>query len=55
MHAHILAHFIGEEGYENQLPILALNISGGHTQIVEVKDYFTLTIIEKQQMMPWKL
>jgi N6-L-threonylcarbamoyladenine synthase len=50
-YCHILA-FYHEEGYENQVPILALTISGGHTQIVEVKDYFDLTIIEKQQMMP---
>jgi N6-L-threonylcarbamoyladenine synthase len=46
MHAHILAHFIAEEGYEKpSFPFLALTISGGHTQIVEVKDYFDLTII----------
>jgi N6-L-threonylcarbamoyladenine synthase len=46
MHAHILAHFISEEGYEKpSFPFLALTISGGHTQIVEVKDYFDLTII----------
>jgi N6-L-threonylcarbamoyladenine synthase len=46
MHAHILAHFIREEGYEKpSFPFLALTISGGHTQIVEVKDYFDLTII----------
>ncbi|HEY4617449.1 MAG TPA: tRNA (adenosine(37)-N6)-threonylcarbamoyltransferase complex transferase subunit TsaD [Flavobacterium sp.] len=46
MHAHILAHFIVEEGYEKpSFPFLALTISGGHTQIVKVNDYFDLTII----------
>jgi N6-L-threonylcarbamoyladenine synthase len=46
MHAHILAHFIDEEGYEKpSFPFLALTISGGHTQIVKVDDFFDLTII----------
>ncbi|WP_281228901.1 tRNA (adenosine(37)-N6)-threonylcarbamoyltransferase complex transferase subunit TsaD [Flavobacterium aquiphilum] len=46
MHAHILAHFIDEEGYSKPtFPFLALTISGGHTQIVRVDDFFDLTII----------
>ena len=46
MHAHILAHFIDEEGYEKpEFPFLALTISGGHTQIVKVDHFFDLTII----------
>ncbi|AOW10435.1 tRNA (adenosine(37)-N6)-threonylcarbamoyltransferase complex transferase subunit TsaD [Flavobacterium gilvum] len=46
MHAHILAHFIDEEGYDKPtFPFLALTISGGHTQIVRVDDFFDLTII----------
>jgi N6-L-threonylcarbamoyladenine synthase len=46
MHAHILAHFIDEEGFEKpSFPFLALTISGGHTQIVKVNDFFDLTII----------
>jgi N6-L-threonylcarbamoyladenine synthase len=46
MHAHILAHFINEEGFEKpSFPFLALTISGGHTQIVKVKDFFDMTII----------
>ncbi len=46
MHAHILAHFIDEEGYNKPtFPFLALTISGGHTQIVRVDDFFDLTII----------
>lgn len=46
MHAHILAHFINEEGFDRpEFPFLALTISGGHTQIVRVDDFFDLTII----------
>ncbi|WP_269222675.1 MULTISPECIES: tRNA (adenosine(37)-N6)-threonylcarbamoyltransferase complex transferase subunit TsaD [Flavobacterium] len=46
MHAHILAHFISEEGFDKPtFPFLALTISGGHTQIVRVNDFFDLTII----------
>ena len=46
MHAHVLAHFIDEEGFEKpNFPFLALTISGGHTQIVLVNDFFDLKII----------
>jgi len=46
MQAHVLAHFIDEEGYEKpEFPFLALTISGGHTQIVKVNDYFDMEII----------
>ena len=46
MQAHVLAHFIDEEGYDKPIfPFLALTISGGHTQIIKVEDYFTMTII----------
>lgn len=46
MHAHIFAHFIDEPGYSKpQFPFLALTISGGHTQIVQVNDFFDLKII----------
>ena len=46
MHAHILAHFIDEKGYEKpNFPFLALTISGGHTQIVKVSSYFDMEII----------
>lgn len=46
MHAHILAHFIDEEGFEKpEFPFLALTISGGHTQIVKVNDFFDMEII----------
>ena len=46
MHAHILAHFIDEDGFDKPtFPFLALTISGGHTQIVQVNDFFDLQII----------
>lgn len=46
MHAHILAHFIDEEGYDKpEFPFLALTISGGHTQIVKVSSFFDMEVI----------
>ncbi len=46
MQAHILAHFIqDEEQKKPEFPFLALTISGGHTQIVQVNDYFDMQII----------
>ena len=46
MQAHILAHFIDAEGQEKpDFPFIALTISGGHTQIVCVKDYFSMEVI----------
>ena len=41
MQAHVLAHFIKEENYDiPTFPFLALTISGGHTEIVKVNDFF---------------
>ncbi|HMQ42733.1 MAG TPA: tRNA (adenosine(37)-N6)-threonylcarbamoyltransferase complex transferase subunit TsaD [Mariniflexile sp.] len=46
MQGHILAHFIDEEGYNKPpFPFLAMTISGGHTQIVRVDNYFDMTVI----------
>jgi N6-L-threonylcarbamoyladenine synthase len=46
MQAHILAHFINEEGYNKPpFPFLAMTISGGHTQIVKVNHYFDMQVI----------
>ena len=46
MQAHILAHFIDEEGFDKpEFPFLALTISGGHTQIVKVNGFFDMEII----------
>lgn len=43
MQAHILAHFIDDP--KPQFPFICLTVSGGHTQIVLVKDYFDLETI----------
>ena len=46
MQAHILAHFIKAEGQNTpNFPFLALTISGGHTQIVKVTNYFEMEVI----------
>ncbi len=46
MSAHILAHFIDEEGFNKPpFPFLAMTISGGHTQIVKVNHYFDMQVI----------
>ena len=46
MQAHILAHFIKEENTEMPpFPFVCLTISGGHTQIVRVTDYFTFEVL----------
>jgi len=43
MQAHILAHFIDEP--KPSFPFLCLTVSGGHTQIVLVRDYFDMEIV----------
>lgn len=46
MQGHILAHFIDEEGFDKPtFPFLAMTISGGHTQIIKVTDYFEMEVI----------
>lgn len=46
MQAHILAHFIEEDNYNKPpFPFLAMTISGGHTQIVMVNNYFKMEVI----------
>ncbi|HLS30065.1 MAG TPA: tRNA (adenosine(37)-N6)-threonylcarbamoyltransferase complex transferase subunit TsaD [Flavobacteriaceae bacterium] len=48
LQAHILAHFIEEPGFKKpNFPFLGVTISGGHTQIIKVKDYFDMEIIGK--------
>lgn len=42
MQAHILAHFIDNHP---SFPFLCLTVSGGHTQIVLVNDYFDMTVL----------
>ena len=43
MQAHVLAHFIDDP--KPAFPFLCLTVSGGHTQIVLVKDYFDMEVI----------
>jgi len=43
MQAHVLAHFIDDP--KPSFPFLCLTVSGGHTQIVKVKDYTNMEII----------
>lgn len=43
MQAHVLAHFIGDN--KPSFPFLCLTVSGGHTQIVLVNDYFDMEVI----------
>lgn len=49
MQAHILAHFIPNKELDNwqppTFPFLCLTVSGGHTQIVLVKDYFDMEVV----------
>jgi N6-L-threonylcarbamoyladenine synthase len=48
LQAHVLSHFIKELDAENNhpaFPFLCLLVSGGHTQIILVKDYFEMEII----------
>ena len=48
LQAHILAHFAqkGEERIETpNFPFLCLTVSGGHSQIVRVNDYFDMEIL----------
>jgi N6-L-threonylcarbamoyladenine synthase len=48
LQAHILAHFIDDANPEPPtFPFLCLTVSGGHTMIVLVKDYFEMEIIGK--------
>jgi N6-L-threonylcarbamoyladenine synthase len=48
LQAHVLAHFIREEGSEERLPefpFLCLLVSGGHTQLIIVKDHLSMEVI----------
>lgn len=46
LQAHILAHFIEDANPQPpKFPFLCLTVSGGHTMIVLVKDYFDLEIV----------
>lgn len=43
MQAHILAHFIDDP--KPEFPFLCLTVSGGHTQLVVVRDYLDMEVI----------
>lgn len=48
LQAHILVHFIKEQQKEKEIPefpFLCLLVSGGHTQIVLIKDYLNMEVI----------
>lgn len=47
MQAHVLAHFIEEP--TPKFPFLCLTVSGGHTQLVLVRDYLDMEIIGQTQ------
>jgi N6-L-threonylcarbamoyladenine synthase len=46
MQGHVLAHFIDEEDQQKPpFPFLCLTISGGHTQIVKISNYFEMEVL----------
>lgn len=45
MHGHILAHFINSGQEKPAFPFICLTVSGGHTQLVLVRDYLDMEII----------
>ena len=47
MQAHVLAHFIAEP--RPNFPFICLTVSGGHTQLVLVKDHLTIELIGETQ------
>jgi len=47
MEAHVLAHFISDP--KPSFPFLCLTVSGGHTQLVKVKDYLDMEVIGETQ------
>ncbi len=47
MEAHVLAHFIADP--KPTFPFLCLTVSGGHTQLVKVRDYLDMEVIGETQ------
>jgi N6-L-threonylcarbamoyladenine synthase len=47
MQAHVLAHFIEEP--RPSFPFLCLTVSGGHTQLIVVRDYLDMEVIGETQ------
>jgi N6-L-threonylcarbamoyladenine synthase len=48
LQAHVMVHFAKEHGRENRVPVfpfLCLLVSGGHTQLIVVRDYLSMELI----------
>ncbi len=48
LQAHILVHYIGETGVDRKFPsfpFVCLLVSGGHTQLIHVKDHLSMEIL----------
>jgi N6-L-threonylcarbamoyladenine synthase len=46
MQGHLLVHFIEEEGIQTpKFPFLGVTVSGGHTQLVLVKNHFEMEVL----------
>jgi len=48
LQAHVMVHFAKEHGRENRVPafpFLCLLVSGGHTQLIVVRDYLSMELI----------
>ncbi|MRR19964.1 tRNA (adenosine(37)-N6)-threonylcarbamoyltransferase complex transferase subunit TsaD [bacterium] len=48
LRAHVMSHFTMEHGKENRVPgfpFLCLLVSGGHTQLIVMRDHFTMDLI----------
>jgi N6-L-threonylcarbamoyladenine synthase len=48
LQAHVMSHFAMEQGRENRIPdfpFLCLLVSGGHTQLIVMRDHFSMELI----------
>jgi N6-L-threonylcarbamoyladenine synthase len=45
MQGHYMAHFIANNNYIPPFPFICLTVSGGHTQLLLIKNYFDVTIL----------
>src|SRR5512133_1629218 len=48
LQAHVMSHFAMEEGKENRLPdfpFLCLLVSGGHTQLIVIREHLSMELI----------
>jgi len=49
LQGHLLSHFIADGNPNPSFPFLGITVSGGHTQIVKVTNYFTMEEIGRTQ------